>query len=404
MKTNNEFRTELLAPAGDLEKAIIALDYGADAVFLGAKSYSLRAHASNFDIEDIKYVVDYSHQRNKKVYLVTNILCHNALLKAAPDFMNQLVACNPDGFITADPYIVNILRKNHPEKEIHISTQQSVCNSKAALFWKRNKATRVVLAREVTYAELKQLMTNLNHAIEIEIFIHGAVCISYSGRCMMSNNFSLRDANVGGCAQSCRWKYVVENNDVKNKSKLFTMSAKDMAQMCNIQELLELDIASFKIEGRMKSIHYVATVVNAYRKAMDRYYNHQPLELNDLEQELAKTANRPTDTAWMDGNPGYDKMLYHDEERRLVQNYVFVIQKKLDDGFYEIITKNHLDQNNELEIIGPSHNNVKTKILIMQDKNRLPINICPTPMSKIYVKLDTDVSLDYPDIARIVNQ
>ena len=399
--TNNQFRTELLAPAGDIEKAYIALDYGADAIFLGAKAYSLRAHASNFDIEDIRKVIEYAHSKNKKVYLVTNILCHNALLKAAPDFMKKLVECNPDGFITADPYLINLLNKNYPEKEVHVSTQQSICNSKAALFWKRNKATRVVLAREVDYNELSQLMHNLNNQIEVEIFIHGAVCISYSGRCMMSNNFSLRDANVGGCAQSCRWKYTVENDDIKNKSKFFTMSAKDMVEITNIEELLKLNIASFKIEGRMKSIHYVATVVNAYRKAMDRYYNNEDLEIANLKLELKKAANRDADTAWMDGNPGYDKMLYHDEEKKLTQNYVFVVQRKTEDGYYEVITKNHIKKTDLLDIIGPNHNNVETKILEMKNKDKQDIEVCPTPMSTLYLKLDTNIELNYPDIARI---
>lgn len=401
MKISN-FKTELLAPAGDLEKALIALDYGADAVFLGAKAYSLRAHCSNFEFSDIKKVVDHAHSQNKKVYLVTNILCHNALLKAAPDFIAKLVEINPDGFITADPYIVNILRKNHPDKEIHISTQQSVCNSKAALFWKRNNATRVVLAREVAYKELKDLMHNLNNAIEVEIFIHGAVCISYSGRCMMSNNFSLRDANVGGCAQSCRWKYKVENLDIENKSKYFTMSAKDMVQIDNITELLDLGVASFKIEGRMKSIHYVATVVNVYRKAMDRYYNNENLRTDELGVELKKAANRDTDTAWMDGNPDYNKMLYHDEEKKLTQNYVFIIKKRLSNGYYEVLTKNHLDIKNHLEIIGKDHENVYTKIVEMKTLDDRQLSVCPTPMTTLLLKFDTETVLDYPDIARIV--
>lgn len=402
MKTRDNMRTELLAPAGDMERAMIALDYGADAVFLGAKAYSLRAHASNFELSDIKKTIDYAHAQNKKVYLVTNILCHNALLKAAPEYIKKLVECDPDGFITADPYLVNLLRKEYPQKEIHISTQQSVCNSKAALFWKRNSATRVVLAREVAFDEMKALMQNLNNRVEIEIFIHGAVCISYSGRCMMSNNFSLRDANVGGCAQSCRWKYTVENTDIDNKSKFFTMSAKDMVQITNVQELMDLGVASFKIEGRMKSMHYVATVVNAYRKAMDRYYNNMDMSIDALSDELKKAANRDTDTAWMDGNPGYEKMLYHDETKRLAQNYVFVIQKKLGDGYYEILTKNHLAKSNRLEIIGPNHDNVYCYITEMKTKNNEVLEVCPTPMSVLTVKFDTDVELDYPDIARIV--
>lgn len=402
MKTNN-FKTELLAPAGDLEKGYIALDYGADAIFLGAKSYSLRAHASNFDFSDIKQIIDYAHSKNKKVYLVTNIICHNTFIKPALDFMKKLVECNPDGFITADPFIVNLLHKNFPNKEIHISTQQSVCNSKSALFWKRNNATRVVLAREVTYNELKLMLENLNKQIEVEIFIHGAVCISYSGRCTMSNNFSLRDANTGGCAQSCRWKYVIENEDIKNKSKYFTMSAKDMVQINNISKLLDLGIESFKIEGRMKSLHYIATVVNAYRKAIDEYYDNSLDNLDELKEELDNAANRATDIAWFNPEPGPEKMLYHDVEKVVNQNYAFIFKSNNQNGYYQIMTKNKISVGDNIEIIGPNlKNKIKTKIIALKNNDHVSISVCPTPMSLIYCKLDTNENLDYPNIARLI--
>lgn len=402
MKTSN-FKTELLAPAGDLEKGYVALDYGADAIFLGAKSYSLRAHASNFDFDHIKEIVDYAHSKNKKVYLVTNIICHNVFIKPALDFIGKLVDCNPDGFITADPFIVNLLNKNFPDKEIHISTQQSICNSKSALFWKKNKAKRVVLAREVTYEELKMMMENLKKSIEIEVFIHGAVCISYSGRCTMSNNFSLRDANTGGCAQSCRWKYLVENKDIKNKNKYFTMSAKDMVQINNIDKLIDLGIESFKIEGRMKSLHYIATVVNAYRKAIDEYYDNSLNNLKELKDELDNAANRLTDTAWFFSNPDSEKMLYHDVEKKVNQNYAFIFKSKLIDGFYEIVTKNKIAVGDKIEIIGPNlKNKIQTKILALKNKDHIDILVCSTPMSKIYCQLDTNVELDYPNIARLI--
>lgn len=401
MKISN-FRTELLAPAGDLEKAYIALDYGADAIFLGAKAYSLRAHASNFEISDIDEIVKYAHSKNKKVYIVTNIICHNSLIKPAKEFIDKLVECNPDGFITADPYLVNLLNQNYPHKEIHISTQQSICNSKAALFWKRNHATRIVLAREVTYEELKLLVQKLNKAIEIEIFIHGAVCISYSGRCTMSNNFSLRDANTGGCAQSCRWKYIVENDDVTNKSKYFTMSAKDMVQVDNLEKLLELNIDSFKIEGRMKSLHYVATVVNTYRQAFDQYYKNQNLDHNEISHEISKAANRPTDTAWFDASPDETKMLYHDEEKKVMQNYAFIVNKKVGD-FYLVTTKNKIKVNDNIEIIGPNFPKpIKAKIIAMKNNEHIDLQVCPTPMSSIYLKFDIEINFNYPDIARLI--
>ncbi|MDE5617490.1 MAG: U32 family peptidase [Ureaplasma sp.] len=400
MNQNN--KTELLAPAGDLARGYIALDYGADAIFLGGKAYSLRAHASNFEIEDIKNIIEYAHSKNKKVYIVTNVICHNSLINSAKDYLSKIVECNPDGYITADPFIIDLLHNDFNQKNIHLSTQQSVCNSKAALFWKSNYVNRVVLAREVTYNELKLLMKNINNEIEIEIFIHGAVCISYSGRCTMSNNYSLRDANIGGCAQSCRWKYVIENDEIKNKDKYFTMSAKDMVQIENINELLDLNIASFKIEGRMKSEHYIATVVNAYRKSIDRYYSLETFNNYDLKEELDNAANRETDTAWFDPNPGSSKMLYHDVQKQVTQNYIFIVNEKKDD-YYLVTTKNKIRLNDQIEIISPRYQNkIQTKIISIKDLNNKNIDICPTPMTKILIKLDNDVQLDYPDIGRLI--
>jgi putative protease len=200
----NQKKVELLLPAGDVQRGIVALDFGADAIYLGGKQYSLRARASNFEFDDIANIANYAHKLCKKIYLVTNIICHNSNYKNFEAFLKELMKFEPDGFICSDPYIISTISKLYPNKEIHISTQQSVSNSKAALFFKDNGASRVVLSREVTNDELKHMLTNLNKQIEVEIFIHGAVCVSYSGRCMISNNFCYRDANTGGCAQSCR--------------------------------------------------------------------------------------------------------------------------------------------------------------------------------------------------------
>ncbi len=380
MKKN---KVELLAPAGDLEKAYFAFEYGADAIFLGAKAYSLRAHASNFNINDIDEIVKFAHSINKKVYLVTNILCHNSLLKMANEFIDKLIATNPDGFITADPFLIKML--NEKKQNIHISTQQSICNSKSALFWKRNGATRVVLAREVSYNEIESLMKNLNNQIEVEVFIHGAVCISYSGRCMMSNNFSLRDANIGGCAQSCRWIYEIKNEDIKNKNKYFTMSAKDMYQLEYINKLINLGISSFKIEGRMKSVHYISTVVKTYREFIDN-----DIDFNTAKQNLKLCANRPIDNAFMDGDANYDKMLYHDETKKLVQNYIFVINKKIDNNTYEITVKNNFKINDTISILRPKGEDVKIKISKIWNNNGEEIFYCPTPMQIVTIQCDSN--------------
>jgi putative protease len=197
-------KVELLAPAGDCNRGKIALDFGADAIYFGARQYSLRAKASNFGEQDIEEISKYAHERNKKIFLVTNILCHSHMANGFIDFFKSVQKYSPDAYICSDPYIVKTIHELNNDAQIHISTQQSVSNSKSALFWKRNGATRIILSREVTFSELEKLIKGVNNEIEIEVFIHGAVCIAYSGRCMLSNNFCFRDANIGGCAQSCR--------------------------------------------------------------------------------------------------------------------------------------------------------------------------------------------------------
>lgn len=193
---------ELLLPAGNIEKAKYAINYGADAIYIGPKAYSLRARSSNFDIKEIKEITEYAHNKNKKVYIALNIICHNADVRNFKNYFSQIIDTKIDGIIVADPFILKTIREMNANIELHVSTQQSINNSKACKFFQKNGATRIILGREVSYEELKELLKNVS--VEIEYFIHGAVCISYSGRCMMSNNFSLRDANVGGCAQSCR--------------------------------------------------------------------------------------------------------------------------------------------------------------------------------------------------------
>lgn len=287
-------KVELLAPAGDITRGMYALNYGADALYLGAKAFSLRARASNFEIDEIAKIIKYAHSLNKKVYLVTNIICHNAHMASFGSFIKELIKLQPDGFICADVYIINEIRKINKDIEIHISTQQSVANSKAALFFKDNGAKRIVLAREVSYQQVVDMIKHLDNAIDIEYFIHGALCISYSGKCMISNNYSLRDSNVGGCSQSCRWVYSIYDEN-KVYSHKFSMSAKDMNQIANIPKLIESGIHSFKIEGRMKSEYYIATVVNTYRKLIDEYYeNHNIHDFNKYLNELTHAENRKT--------------------------------------------------------------------------------------------------------------
>ena len=371
-------KTELLSPAGDNFKAKIALEYGADAIYFGGKQYSLRARASNFDFDDIKSTIQLAHKMNKKVYIVTNILCHNVHLKNAKNFFNEVLKYKPDGFICADPYIVELIRKLDKSVEIHIS-----------------------IAREVEYENLKPLVNNVAKDIDIEYFIHGAVCIGYSGRCMLSNNYCLRDANIGGCAQSCRWEYKLYD-EVKDYANNFNMSAKDMSQIPNLEKILMLPIKSLKIEGRMKTEHYIATVVKAYREAIDEFYStNQIADIDYYLKEVENVANRETNTAWFGGLPNENFMIDSSVQKRVYQNYAFIVNKKLSANKFEIISKNYFIKDSEFEAIGKNHKKISFKIKTIYDKGNNSIDIVNQPMQTLIIVTDQDLNLDINDICRI---
>ena len=364
-------RPELLAPAGDIFRGKLVLDYGADAIYFGGTQFSLRARASNFTNDKIKQMCEYAHEHSKKCYLVTNILCHNLHLPNLRPYLKEVMQYKPDAFITSDPAVITAILEINPNAEIHISTQQSTTNSKACLFWKRNGCKRIILARELSYEEIKLMQTNLNHAIDIEYCIHGAVCIGYSGRCMLSNNFCLRDANIGGCAQSCRWTYCLYNDEGKY-SDAFSMSAKDMNQMSNLEKLIDLDIHSFKIEGRMKTEHYCATVTKVYREAIDEYCLTHKLENKDKYlKELDKVANREVDIAWFNGTPTYKAMLDTVEKKTASQVYAGFIEKKTSDNQYLITSKNYFTIDQNFEIMGPKHPLYDVKITKIVDEQNV---------------------------------
>ncbi|WP_027123968.1 peptidase U32 family protein [Mycoplasmoides pirum] len=383
MKKNKKI--ELLSPAGDFEKATIALDYGADAIFLGGKAYSLRSQASNFFMKDIKKTCAYAHKKNKKVYVALNVICHNSLIKGFPKFIQNLYKTGVDALIVADPYIIDYLTKKYPKWELHLSTQQSVTNSAAAKFWKKNNISRVVLAREVSINELKELMKNLKNEVEIEYFIHGAVCISYSGRCMMSNNWSLRDANVGGCAQSCRWKFdlIDKEKEIKH-TNLFTMSPKDMMLLKYIKTLMELKVASLKIEGRMKSLNYIATVTKAYRQLID---TNNDKSFSKIKNDLKYAENRPSSIAFSKGQPTTKEMLYHDEERELKQRFAFVVDK-IDKNFIQVNSRNYFKLNQKFTIFGPKNKYKNLTLISILDKNKNKIEFANKPMQTYFLKFN----------------
>ena len=397
-------KVELLAPAGDLEKAYTAINFNADAIYLGGKKYSLRARANNFDINEIRLAIEYAHKHKAKVYLVTNILCHNAMVLDFKLYLDQLMVLRPDGFICADPYIMQTIHKAHPNVEIHVSTQQSVCNSKAALWWnKAVGATRVVTAREVDFKNLKAMTKALKGIMDVEYFIHGALCVSYSGHCMMSNNFSLRDANVGGCAHSCRWNWELKDKNGKLISKKFTMSAKDICHVCHLEPLIKAGIASFKVEGRMKSLHYNATVCNNYSHALADFYKHKltPSRIKMYEKDLDKAANRETSFAWYNGQPTQKQMLYRSKEKKLTQNFAFIINKKVKDG-YEITSKNFFTCKDTFEVFGKNHDLITgIKITGLFDvREKCKVDKVNKPMYRYIIKTKVK-NLQPGDIGRI---
>ncbi|MDR2821563.1 MAG: U32 family peptidase [Mycoplasmataceae bacterium] len=394
-------KVELLAPAGDLYRGKIAIDFGADAIYLGGQAYSLRARASNFDFSAIEEISEYAHSRGRKIYLVVNVLNQNGMIGGFKGYLQEVMKYKPDAFIVSDPFVIKTITECVPNAQIHISTQQSVSNSKAALFFARNKCTRIILSREVQFKEVELLIKNVNHKIEIETFVHGAVCIAYSGRCMLSSNFCLRDANIGGCAQSCRWEMKLFDENNKVYSEKFTMSAKDMCLIKKTDNLINAGISSFKIEGRMKTEHYIATVVNAYRHIIDNHYNNNG-DNNQFYDDVAKAANRETDLAWYNGQPGIDKMLYHDVEKTVKQNFAMTIKKKIDKDTYEVLTRNKILLSSDYQILSAIQENIipiKIKKILNNGESVEAVN---APMSTVIVTFNKDIDLQENDIVRII--
>lgn len=283
-------KIELLSPAGDLERLKVTLLYGADAVYLGGKLYNLRANATNFSLEDLKEGCQFAHKLGKKVFLTLNIVFHNEDILGVNDYIRDVVEAGIDAFIVSDLAIIRYIKQHYPQVEVHLSTQASTMNYDAALFYKSMGVDRIVLARELSKDEIKEIIDKAS--IDIEVFIHGAMCTCVSGRCSLSNYVTNRDANRGGCSQVCRFAFTTD--DGSN----FTMATKDLNMARYVSELIEMNVTSMKVEGRMRSLYYLATVIGAYRKIIDNYYNHTLTDevLNKQEKILDRVANREVST------------------------------------------------------------------------------------------------------------
>jgi len=397
-------KPELLAPAGNLEKLKTAIIYGADAVFVGGKEFSLRSQASNFSLADIQEGVEFAKQYGAHIHVTCNIILHQDNLEGIREYLQALDDIGVTAIIVADPYIMMIAKEMHLKLEVHVSTQLSTLNLKAIEFYKKMGMDRVVLGREVTYEDLKEIMAHTD--VDIEYFIHGAMCIHYSGRCMLSNYLSRRDANRGGCSQSCRWYYQLydQGERVNQEGDMpFSMSSKDMALVDHIGELIELGVDSFKIEGRMKSIHYIATVVSTYRKLIDAYCEDPDHFIQDesYRHELLKAANRALCHGFFYECPGVNEQLYNLRDEHPTQEFVLrVLDYDAKQGLAKIEQRNYFKKGEQIEIFSPYHPNLLLTVEELYNEDMEAIDIANHPMEILYLK--TNLSLKKNDMGRKV--
>lgn len=383
---------ELLAPAGNLERMKVAFAYGADAVYAGGDAFSLRVRAKNFSYEDLASGIAYAHKLNKKFYLTANIILHNSDIEEFIEFLKDANELKPDALIISDPGAFTLAKKYAPQIPIHISTQANNVNYETVNFWHKLGASRVVLARELTLSEVKEIRDNTDESLELEAFVHGAMCISYSGRCLLSSYMTGRESNSGDCAHPCRWNYTLEEEMrpgehfpvYENERGTFILNSKDMCMISHIPELIDAGVTSFKIEGRVKTEYYVATVVGAYRRAIDAYlkdpegYRFDP----EWENELSKVSNRGYTTGFWLGNPKENGQEY--ENGGYVRNYdVAAIACDTDENGMTIFTqKNKLSVGDSVEVMMPGEAPFSYEITSMTDIEGNALDSVPHPLQK----------------------
>ena len=385
-------RPEILAPAGTLEKLKTAIQYGADAVYIGGNAYGLRSRAGNFSYEQMAEGVAFAKEHGAKVYVAANMVTHEGNQEGAGEFFRELRDVGISAVIVSDPALIEICVTEAPGLPVHLSTQASATNWQTLEFWKEEGLERVVLAREVSMEEVAAIRENTD--VEIEAFIHGAMCISYSGRCVLSNHMSMRDANRGGCSQSCRWKYDLFDMpfgteahqsllDQGQVTEPFSMSAVDMSMIQHIPDLIENGVDSFKIEGRMKSIHYVSTVANVYKAAVDSYMEDPENWVCKQEwiDELWKVAQRELSSGFYYGTPSDEDQLFG--ARRKIPQYTFIGEVMAYDPQTKMATvrqRNHFSVGDEIEFYGPGFHHFHQSVSVMYNEDGESIDRAPNPM------------------------
>ena len=389
---------ELLSPAGDFERLKFALRYGADAVYIGGKNYSLRANAINFTNEEIKEATKFAHSLNKKVYVTVNIVLHDENIDGLKEYLLFLDSVNVDAIIVSDIYIMSLWKELNLKMELHVSTQASTLNKETALFYKELGASRVVLAREAREEDIKEIKDYTG--LDLEAFIHGAMCTSISGRCIMSNYATNRDANRGGCAQVCRWNFAIDDENGNELGENYQMCPKDLNMAIYIKDMIDAGVNSFKIEGRMRSIYYIATVLSSYRKIIDDVINNRINDktINYYLKVLNRCANRESNPQFFKGLPNYKDQYYNGNREVSNQDFLGVVLSN-DNGLITLEQRNYLKKGTIVEFISPNFEETEYTIEDIYDEDMNLIE--EANHAQMIVKFKTDIPLCKDDIMRL---
>ena len=395
---------ELLIPASSLEVLKIAVIYGADAVYIGGEVFGLRAKAKNFSMEDMAEGIQFAHEHGVKVYVTANILAHNGDLEGVREYFTQLKKIKPDALIISDPGIYTIAKEICPEIERHISTQANNTNYGTYQFWWNQGAKRVVTARELSLNEIAEIRKNIPDEMEIETFVHGAMCISYSGRCLLSNYFTGRDANQGACTHPCRWKYAVVEETrpgeylpvYENERGTYIFNSKDLCMIEHIPELIEAGIDSFKIEGRMKTALYVATVARTYRKAIDDYLTSPEKYKENMDWYLEQISNctyRQFTTGFFFGKPSEESQIYDNNTYIKEYTYLGIVGERNEEGLYRIEQRNKFSVGEQIEVMKPDGRNIPVTVKRIVDEDGNEMESAPHPKQVLYIDLGQELEM-----------
>ncbi len=384
---------ELLAPAGDKQKLIMAIEYGADAVYLASTRFGLRTFAGNFELDELKWAVEYAHSRGVKVYVTINIIPHESDLVDLPEYARYLDSINVDAVICADLGVISIVRRECPNLAVHVSTQANITNSESAMVYVGMGVKRLILAREMTIEEIKTLRGRVPKEIELEAFCHGAMCISYSGRCLLSNFFTGRDGNRGACVQACRWNYVIREESRTEEYPIeedshgsYILNSKDMCMIDYLDQLRDAGIDSIKIEGRMKTEYYVANVVNAYRQAIDYMNSHQEYDLPDnIRNEIYKSSHRDYSTGFYFGEP---KESLDSSLPISTYDFIAVVLEDTIDSKTKVEMRNKFEVNSPLELLSKTKNNAIININSIETEEGEELEVCKVPKQVVFITTD----------------